>query len=50
MLSGVIASPGGYDRASMIGHAYLWDPLFLLRGALLVTALILTRPRKETSA
>ena len=43
VLTGVITTPGGYDRAAEIGHAALWDPLFLAWGACLATGLALTR-------
>lgn len=43
VLSGVIVPDGGYDRAAMIGHALLWDPLFLGWGLFLVAGLALTR-------
>ena len=39
VLAGVIRPEGGFDRPGMVGHAYLWDPLFLLWGAALVVAL-----------
>lgn len=39
VLLGVIATPGGYDHAAMLGHAALWDPLFLAWGVLLAVAL-----------
>ncbi|MFN7243809.1 MAG: DUF3995 domain-containing protein [Dietzia cercidiphylli] len=31
------------DRAGLIGHAFLWDPLFALWGAALTFALVVTR-------
>jgi len=30
VLAGGIDPDGGYDRRAMIGHAFLWDPLFLI--------------------
>ena len=45
VLLGVIPSPG-YDRAAMLGHAFLWDPLFLLWGSALVGHLWLSRSAK----
>ena len=39
VLTGVIQPEGGYDREGMVGHAWLWDPLFLLWGAALVVGL-----------
>ena len=43
VLSGAIEPQGGYDRAAMIGHAFIWDPLFLLWGAALAGWLMRTR-------
>ena len=39
VLSGVITPEGGYDRPAMVGHALLWDPLFLLWGISLAVGL-----------
>ena len=39
VLLGVIRPHGGFDRAAMLGHALLWDPLFAVWGALLVASL-----------
>lgn len=39
---GIIRPEGGYDAAATIGHAFLWDPLFLLWGASLVVWLLLS--------
>lgn len=44
VLFGVIRTDDGYDRQAMIGHALLWDPLFLAWGLSLLAALVLTRP------
>jgi hypothetical protein len=44
VLAGVIQPDGGYDRAAMVGHAWLWDPLFLVWGISLAIGLWLTRP------
>ncbi|PPF77769.1 DUF3995 domain-containing protein [Pseudoclavibacter sp. Z016] len=44
VLLGVLVPEGGYDRDAMIGHALLWDPLFLLWGLALTGWLWLTRP------
>jgi hypothetical protein len=38
VLGGAIEPSGGYDRPGMIGHAWLWDPLFLLWGTALAVA------------
>lgn len=35
VLAGAIRPDGGYDRPGMVGHAWLWDPLFLVWGVLL---------------
>lgn len=43
VLSGLVRPDTGYDRAAMIGHAWLWDPLFLLWGAALLGYLLLSR-------
>lgn len=42
VLLGVIPSEN-YDRTAMIGHAFIWDPLFFQWGALLIWHLWLTR-------
>ncbi len=49
VLSGVLDPDGGYDTAAMVGHAFLWDPLFLVWGSALVVWLSLTSPRRLTS-
>ena len=38
-----MALGGGYDRAAMIGHVALWDPLFALWGLALLSSLWLSR-------
>ena len=43
VLAGAIRPEGGYDPVAMAGHAWLWDPLFLLWGGALVLSLPLTR-------
>jgi len=50
VLSGVIAAAGGYDRSAELGHAALWDPLFLLWGLLLAAGLVMTRNAPARSA
>lgn len=46
VLTGIVTPDGGHDTAAMVGHAFLWDPLFLVWGAALVVWLRLTaRPR-----
>lgn len=39
VLAGVIRPSGGYDHAGMVGHGYLWDPLFLAWGIALTIGL-----------
>ncbi|OAB88951.1 hypothetical protein AWH69_04085 [Janibacter melonis] len=46
VLAGAIQPDGGYDRPGMIGHAWLWDPLFLLWGLALLVHLVVTRRRR----
>lgn len=43
VLGGVIRPEGGYDLNAMIGHAWLWDPLFFLWGSALVLSLWYSR-------
>jgi len=43
VLAGEIRPEGGYDANAMTGHAYLWDPRFLLWGGALVLSLWLSR-------
>ncbi|WP_424464565.1 DUF3995 domain-containing protein [Pseudoclavibacter helvolus] len=50
VLLGILVPDGGYDRDAMIGHALLWDPLFLVWGLALTGWLWLTRPVSATSA
>lgn len=45
ILTGVIRPTSGFDRAGMIGHAYLWDPLFLAWGVALTLGLLASRGR-----
>ena len=42
VLAGVIDPDGGYERSGMVGHAFLWDPLFLAWGVALASGLALT--------
>lgn len=46
VLLGIIRPDGGYDESAMIGHALLWDPLFLLWGAALVAWLRFSHPER----
>lgn len=43
VLAGAIHPASGYDRNGMIGHAYLWDPLFLAWGLALGIGLLASR-------
>lgn len=36
VLAGVVRPEGGYDAGATAGHAFLWDPLFLVWGGFLV--------------
>ena len=47
VLGGAVRTGGGYDAAAMRGHAYLWDPLFLLWGGALVLSLWLSRQSSQ---
>lgn len=46
VLAGAIRPDGGFDRPGMIGHAWLWDPLFLVWGLALLVHLAATRRRR----
>lgn len=39
VLSGLVPTPGGIDHAAQLGHAALWDPLFLVWGGCLALGL-----------
>lgn len=47
VLAGILRPDGGYDAAAMAGHAYLWDPLFLIWGAALLWWLVLSRRGRQ---
>ncbi|OZG30560.1 hypothetical protein BH683_003340 [Williamsia sp. 1138] len=47
VLAGLIKPSGGYDSATMIGHAAVWDPLFLVWGGALLTGLWVSGSRKR---
>lgn len=49
VLAGVVHPDGGYDRDAMIGHAWLWDPLFLAWGLALGCALRAVRAPSSTT-
>lgn len=51
VLSGVLRPAGGYDHQAMVGHGFLWDPLFLVWGLLLGLGLYVgRRSRLRTAA
>ncbi len=50
VLAGAVRPEGGYDLDAMRGHAYLWDPLFLLWGTALVLSLWLSRQTSRAAA
>jgi hypothetical protein len=50
VLGGLIRPDGGFDPVAMRGHAYLWDPLFLLWGSALVLSLWLSRQETVRSS
>ncbi|MBG6189087.1 hypothetical protein IWX64_000007 [Arthrobacter sp. CAN_A212] len=43
VLAGAIRPAGGYDLNAMIGHAWLWDPLFFIWGVALILSLWFSR-------
>lgn len=46
VMTGVVHSPSATaDTIALLGHAWLWDPLFTLWGAALLVGLVLTRGR-----
>jgi hypothetical protein len=45
VLVGAIRPTAGYDRLGMIGHAFMWDPLFLVWGVALAVGMAKTRAR-----
>ncbi|OFE15491.1 hypothetical protein BA895_06295 [Humibacillus sp. DSM 29435] len=45
-LTGVVAAGPTMDTAALVGHAFLWDPLFLVWGLLLATGLWRSRYQK----
>jgi hypothetical protein len=49
VLAGLVSPDGGYDRAAMAGHSWLWDPLFLLWGLALLGYLLLSGPAQTGS-
>ena len=49
VLSDVISPAAGFDRPGMIGHAYLWDPLFLIWGVAVTIGLLASRRTRAES-
>lgn len=47
VLTGVVRSPEGIDYLGQLGHAWLWDPLFVLWGLFLTVGLLRLRPRRR---
>ncbi len=45
VVTGIVDPVGGYDQAGMIGHAFIWDPLFALWGFSLGAGLLALRRR-----
>ncbi|MGF9761057.1 DUF3995 domain-containing protein [Microvirga sp. 0TCS3.31] len=50
VLADVIVPDGGYDRPGMVGHAFLWDPLFLVWGLALAVGLAQSRASRARVA
>lgn len=48
VLTGIIQPESGYDRPGMVGHAWLWEPLFLAWGIALVIGLAVTRKQDRS--
>lgn len=49
-LGGIIGTAETMDAAALVGHAFLWDPLFLLWGLLLAAALASSRVHRSVVA
>lgn len=45
VLAGIVPRGAEFDLRGMVGHAWLWDPLFLAWGVALLAALLITRRR-----
>lgn len=50
VLSGLVQPTGGHDHDAVLGHAALWDPLFLLCGCLLALRLQAAADRRQNRA
>ncbi|MFJ6680209.1 DUF3995 domain-containing protein [Microbacterium sp. NPDC091382] len=49
VLLGAVRTGSGYDPPAMIGHAYLWDPLFAVWGAAVITAMWFSKPIRNVT-
>lgn len=49
-LGGLVGTDETRDTAALVGHAFLWDPLFLLWGLLLAAALTASRRQRQPVA
>lgn len=49
VLLGIIRVDGGYDEPAMLGHAFLWDPLFFVWGVSLIVWLRLSAVRRRAA-
>ncbi|WP_050683879.1 DUF3995 domain-containing protein [Arthrobacter sp. ZBG10] len=49
VLLGATPVDGGFDRAAMAGHVFLWDPLFLIWGVALMVWLLCSRAPESPS-
>ena len=47
-LTGVVEAGPTMDTAALVGHAFLWDPLFLLWGLLLARGVWTSRPGRTS--
>jgi hypothetical protein len=50
VLGGAIRPAGGYGANAMIGHAWLWDPLFFIWGTALILSLWYSRKNSTVVA
>lgn len=49
VLADVVRPAGGFDRLAMVGHAWLWDPLFLAWGMALSLGMWSSRRSREVA-
>ncbi len=50
VLFGLYRPAGGYDRNVMIGHAWMWDPLFVVWGVGIIGGLLTSRRSRAVRA